>query len=357
MSLHRIAVFICLVVLLDPLHWAVEASAQMQVRVAPVLLAPIIEQLPLSGTVISPRQSNVAPQESGLVERIMVDEGDRVEAGDIMLELDAGLTRLQLRQLAARQEEARLLYQDAQRLANEGRRLVGERNISRSEYESRLAGEAASEQRLLQLAAEAEMQQLRLERHTLRAPFAGVVARKMTEIGQWLAAGSVAFNLAQQDPLRVQARVPERYFGEVGAGTPVRISFDARPGAPIEARVDSLVAVSDLNTRSFLARVDIPNAELRLAPGMSAQLLFELGDAQAQPALQVPADAIVRRADGSAVVWVVRGDTATALTVASGRRSRGWVEVITPELREGELVVTLGNESLREGQQVKAVRD
>jgi RND family efflux transporter MFP subunit len=201
------------------------------------------------------------------------------------------------------------------------------------------------------------MQRLRLERHTLRAPFAGVVARKMTEIGQWLAAGSPAFNLAQQDPLRVQARVPERYFGEVGPGTAVRISFDARPGEPIEASVDSLVAVSDLNTRSFLARMDIPNPDLRLAPGMSAQLILVLGDTQAPPALQVPADAIVRRADGTAVVWVVRAEAAAPVTVATGRRNEGWVEIFTEDLREGELVVTLGNESLRDGQQVSAVRD
>jgi RND family efflux transporter MFP subunit len=357
MTLQRNAVSGSLALLLAALAWPAQSIAQVQVRVAPVRLAPIIEQLPLSGTVISPRQSNVAPQESGLVERIMVDEGDRVDAGDIMLELDAGLTRLQLQQLAARQEEAKLLYQDAQRLADEGRRLVGERNISKSEFESRLAAEAASEQRLLQLGAEVDMQKLRLERHRLRAPFTGVVALKMTEIGQWLAAGSAAFNLAQQDPLRVQARVPERYFSEVGTGTPVRISFDARPGEPIEARVDSLVAVSDLNTRSFLARVDIPNPDLRLAPGMSAQMTFMLGDAEAQPALQVPADAIVRRADGSAVVWIVLDEAAAPLTVTTGRRNEGWVEVFTADLREGDLVVTLGNESLRNGQQVHAVQD
>ena len=288
---------------------------------------------------------------------MMVDEVDRVEAVDFMLQLDAGFNRMQLRHLAARQDEARLQYVDEQRRAKEGPRLVGERNISKSDYESRLAAEAASEQRLLQLGAEVDMQKLRLERHTLRAPFAGVVARKMTEVGQWLAAGSEAFNLAQQHPLRVQARVPERYFSEVRTGTPARISFDARPGEPFETHVDSLVAVSDLNTRSFLARMDIPNPDLQLAPGMSAQLLFSLGDAEAQPALQVPADAIVRRANGSAVVWVVRNETVSPVPVTTGRRNEGWVEVFAPDLHEAESVVTLGNESLRDGQQVRAVQD
>jgi RND family efflux transporter MFP subunit len=200
------------------------------------------------------------------------------------------------------------------------------------------------------------MQRVRLERHTLRAPFAGVIGFKNTEVGQWLGAGSSAFQLVQMDPLRVQARVPERYFGEVQTGTRVTISVDAFPGDQIVAGVDSVVAVSDVSTRSFVARMDIPNSAWRLAPGMSAHLVFSLGGAHSKPVLQVPADAIVRRADGSLVVWVVRDDTAQSVPVALGRRNNSRVEVRSDELREGDLTVTLGNESLRAGQNITAVR-
>jgi RND family efflux transporter MFP subunit len=243
-------------------------SAQMQVRVEPVRLAPIVDRLPLSGSIISPRQANVAPQESGLVRRMAVDVGDIVAEGDVLLELDDELLRLELRRLQAALEEARLLYEDAQRLADEGRRLVGERNISRSEYESRLANEGTAEQRKQQLSAEVEMQQTRVRRATLRAPFAGVIGLKMTEEGQWLAAGSPAFNLAQLDPLRVQARVPERFYREVRPGTPISVTFDALPGETVQTAVDSVVAVSDLETRSFTARVDIPIAGGELNIGL-----------------------------------------------------------------------------------------
>jgi len=245
-------------------------------------------------------------------------------------------------------------------LADEGRRLVGERNISRSEHESRLVNEAVAEQRHRQLTAETEMQQTRVRRSTLRAPFAGVIGFKMTEEGEWLAAGSPAFNLAQLDPLRVQARVPERYYGEVRAGTPVSLTFDALPGETVQAAVDSVVAVSDLETRSFIARTDIPNKGGRLAPGMSARLEFQVGGEASAPVLQVPADALVRRYDGSIVVWVVREGSAVPLAVTAGRRSGRHVEVNVADagqgLRDDDVVVTLGNESLREGQAVTAVR-
>lgn len=327
------------------------AIAQMKVRVEAVILAPIVEQLPLSGSVLSPRSSSVAPQVSGLVQRMAVDEGDRVEVGDVLLELDAELPRLELQRMLAQQEEAQLMYDDARRLADEARRLIDDRNISKTEYDSRLASEAAEETRLRQLAAEVRMQRVRLDHHTLKAPFSGVIGIKYTEVGQWLNAGSAALQLVQMDPLRVQARIPERYFAEVRAGTPVTISVDAYPGDPVEARIDSVVAVTDVSSRSFAARVDIPNTDYSLAPGMSAHLVFSVGGGS-RPVLQVPADAIVRRSDGSAAVWVVREGTAQPVAVTVGRRNSDLVEVLGDGLSEGDLTITLGNESLQPGQPV-----
>jgi RND family efflux transporter MFP subunit len=193
------------------------------------------------------------------VQSIHVDAGDRVEQGDVLLELDGKLTRLELERLLARREELTLAYEDARRLADEGRRLIDDRNISKSQYESRLATEAGEETRLRQLESQVRAQQALVERHYLRAPFSGVIGAKNTEVGQWLNAGNHALLLVQLDPLRVQANVPERYFDEVRPGTAVTVSVDAYPGRTIAARVESVVPVTDFNTRSFKARMDIPN--------------------------------------------------------------------------------------------------
>jgi RND family efflux transporter MFP subunit len=330
-------------------------SAQMQVRVASVVSAPIVEELPLSGSVLSPRYSDLSTRESGLVVSLNADAGDRVQKGDLLLQLDADLVRLEVQRLNARLDEARLALEDARRLADEGRRLVEDRNIPRTEYESRLATEAQQEAKLRQLQAEQRIQQLKLEHHELRAPFSGVIGARNTEVGEWLIAGNSALQLVQLDPLRIQASVPERYFGDVRPGTPVTITIDAYPGQPITATVDIVVTVADRDSRSFTARMDIPNPAYRLAPGMSADLVFSLGGDTTRPVLQVPADAVVRRSDGSAVVWVVRSGQVEALPVRVGRRNRQSVEVYADGLNAGEQVVTLGNESLRPGQQVTAV--
>jgi membrane fusion protein (multidrug efflux system) len=330
--------------------------AQMQVRVEPVILAPIVEQLPLSGSILSPRSSDVAPQESGVVEHMAVDAGDQVKQGDVLLQLDKQLTLLELQRLLAMQEETQLGYDEARRLADEARRLIKDRNISKTEFDSRLSTEAASETQMRQLDLQIQMQHVRIDHHTLRAPFTGVIGFKHTEVGQWLDEGGAAFQLVQLDPVRVQARIPERYYAEVKSGTGVNISLDAYPGELFKATVDSVVAVTDINTRSFTARMDVPNPKHLLAPGMSAHLVFLLGGEASQPVLQVPADAIVRRSDGSAAVWVVRDNTAQAITVTVGRREHSHVEVRADDLREGDLTVTLGNESLQPGQSVTVVR-
>jgi len=332
------------------------AFAQIQVRVEPVILAPIVEQLPLSGSILSPRFSDVAPQESGVVEQMAVDAGDHVEQGDVLLQLDKQLTLLELQRLLAMQEETQLGYDEARRLADEALRLVKDRNISKTEYDSRLSTEAAGETQLRQLDLQIQMQRVRIDHRTLRAPFSGVIGFKHTEVGQWLDAGSAAYQLVQLDPVRVQARIPERYYAEVKPGTGVTISLDAYPGELIKATVDSVIPVTDIDTRSFTARMDVPNPKHLLAPGMSAHLVFLLGGEASRPVLQVPADAIVRRSDGGAAVWVVRDNTAQSITVTVGRREHSHVEVRAENLREGDLTVTLGNESLQHGQNVTVVR-
>jgi RND family efflux transporter MFP subunit len=326
----------------------------MKVLVEPVVRAAIQEQLPVSGSVISPRASELAVQLSGLVVAIHAEEGDTVETGQVLLELDAELAQLELQRFQAMHEESRLLFEEARRLADEARSLIDARNISQSEYSARLANEAAEQSRVQQLQLQIKAQQLRIDRHKLRAPYPGIISERHAEEGEWLDASSVAFQLVQTDPLRVVASIPERYYGEILTGTPVTVRVDARPGQSIVTQVEAVVAATDANSRSFRVRMDVANGDGNLAPGMSAHLEFSLGTDVDRAVLQVIADAVVRRPDGNAVVWVVRDGKAQPIVVTLGRRNGNRVEVISEELRENDQVVTLGNESLRPGQDVNA---
>ncbi|MGI9294667.1 MAG: efflux RND transporter periplasmic adaptor subunit [Pseudomonadales bacterium] len=331
-------------------------AAELKVLVAPVISAPIVEKLPLSGTITSPQFSALATRVDGYVEKLLVDVGDSVQAGDPLLELDAKIARLELLRLAAATEEANFLYRNAARLASEAKELVKSKNISQTEYETRIAQAAANKARTAQLSAQREVQQEQLERHTLKAPFAGVIAEKLTEAGQWVRADSAAFRLAQMDPLLIEVRVPERYFGQLHLGSAVELIPNFQADLKINAAVERIVPVSDPGSRTFLARVKITNPDSSLAPGMAVRAEFSLGGVQTAPVLQVPADALVRRTDGSTLVWAVRSSENTSLaqpvTVTVGRSSGDQIEISSDQLKPGDPVVILGNESLRPGQAV-----
>ncbi|HKJ15890.1 MAG TPA: efflux RND transporter periplasmic adaptor subunit [Xanthomonadales bacterium] len=329
-------------------------QAQMKVRVEAVVSAPILAKLPVSGSIVSPRTSDLAVQQSGLVEAVYFEAGDRVDEGELLLELDSEMAALELQRFEAMHEESRLLFNEAERLADEARSLIDAKNISQSEYSARLANEAAAQSRVQQLELQIKAQELRIDRHKLRAPFAGVISERHAEEGEWLDANSAAFQLLQADPLRVIARVSERYYSEVKAGTPATITVDARPGQVLEARVDAVVAAAEGSSRSFRVRIEVPNPDMGLAPGMSAHLVLSLDQNNQNSVLQVVSDAIVRLPDGSAVVWVVDEGVAEPVTIALGRRNGSSVEVISDRLQEGDQVVTLGNEALRPGQAVTA---
>ncbi len=338
------------------LPYLVAAAPALKVLVAPVVSAPMVEKLLLSGTTTSPQSSALATRVDGYVEKLLVDVGDRVHAGDPLLELDARIASLELQRLTAAAEEADFLYRDAARLAREAKKLVNAKNISQTEYETRIAQAAASKARTAQLSAQRQVQQEQLQRHTLKAPFTGVIAEKLTETGQWVRADSAAFRLAQMDPLFIEVRVPERYFGRLRVGAGVQLVPGFQADLDISTKIERIVPVSDPDSRTFLARLKIPNPDWSLVPGMAVRAEFSLSDAQTGAVLQVPADALVRRTDGSTLVWAVRSekDTSVAqpIAVTVGRSANNHVEIHSGQLKAGDPVVILGNESLRAGQLV-----
>ena len=328
-----------------------------KVLVVPVVSAPLQEKLPLSGTLISPKSSELTTRVNGYVEKLYVDVGDKVNQGDLLLVLDSKIAKLESQRITAAHEEAKVLYRDAERLVKEARELVKGKHISQTEYESRQARADAARSNVLQLGAQRAIQAEQLNRHTLKAPFSGVIAAKLTEVGQWVKDDSPVLRLAQMDPLYLEARVPERFYGRFQPGTKVMLDTQGLE-ASRNALVDRVVPVSDLNTRTFLVRAVVENTEWMLLPGMSVKAEFELSNKQDIAVLQVPVDVVVRKSDGSTLVWAVRngeqGLVAQPVNVTLGRSVDSLIEIRSSQLKPGDQVVILGNESLRPGQAVQA---
>lgn len=332
------------------------AETPVPVGVSTARSGDIHEEVALNGTLIARRVSRLSTEIDGRVETIRVDDGDALGAGDVVLELDATLARIDLEAAVARLEEARARLAEAERRHRELLELKQRQHVAQTQVAAAAAeidiASAAVRQAEAARARAGEV----LARHTVRAPFDAVVRRKLVERGEWVETSTAVAELVDVAVLRLEVPVPQFYYARVRAGTPVTIRLDAMPEASFEARVTRRIPVSDAASRTFRVRIDLPNPDGRLAPGMSARARLRIAQGDEGPALLLPRDAVVRKPDGSTNVWVIvveDGVTkAVPRPVETGRAYRDLVEVVRGEVSPGEQVVVRGNEILRPGQSV-----
>lgn len=344
----RIALAITLSVL------AAGPAAGSIVSVESASTQPIQRIVRVNGTVTSPQDAMLSPSVGGLVQEIAVDAGDRVETGDLLVQLDPELSELSLEQARAAESEARSALQDARRRLAEAEEVGSERGIPETEIRSRRAEVSMDEAALEAASAAVRERAAVVRRHTITAPFTGAISQRLTAVGEWVNPGDQLVELVATEGLRFDFRVPQEHFSAITESTTVRVSLDAYPGREFDARVVAVVPVKDPTARTFLLRAVSDDAELpTVTPGMSARaaLAFDTG----RSAVTVPRDALLRYPDGRTTVWVLGGEEGRRVVnerpVAIGLEFDGSVE-IRSGIEDGARVVTRGNEVLRDGQTV-----
>lgn len=335
------------------------SSAAGGAPLAPVQLGvaqrqPIIETLSLTGTLSSPSTAGIAPDVEGRLVEVRVEVGDHVKAGDILVKLDDELARLELQQAVAAEHEAATNLADSERRLREVRELVARQSFPESEALSLAAQVERNRAVLERRRAERAHADAMLERHTLMAPFAGVVALREADLGERVDPDSTVLRLVAVDRLQLDLRVPQGYFGRVGNGTQAKVTVDAMPEREFTTVVSRIVPVSDTSARTFLVRAYLDNSAMRMAPGMSVRVVVYMGTGRT--GIVVPRDALTRFPDGRSVVWVATGEgstrTAEERSVETGLSFDGKLEIVKG-LAAGEAVVVRGNETLQQGQQVR----
>ncbi|MEM8817712.1 MAG: efflux RND transporter periplasmic adaptor subunit [Pseudomonadota bacterium] len=336
------------------------ALAQAPVAVAEVESSRIVARIPVSGSVTSPRRATLSTAVPGLVATLAVDDGARVAAGDVLLSLDAELAEIGLEQAGARVRQNEVALADAARRLAEAEEVGRRRAIAQTEIESLRAEVASDEAALAASRAAAREQAALLERHTLKAPFTGVISGRQTELGEWVNPGDGLFELIATEDLRFDFRVPQDYFRQVTVDTPVRVSLDALPDTPIMARIAAVVPVNSPGARTFLVRSVAQVGEIAggvaVTPGMSVGGMLEVDAEREAPV--VSRDAVLRFPDGRVTVWILdygtEVPTVRERAVSTGLEFDGMVEIVEG-LSEGDVVVTRGNETLADGQTVRIV--
>ena len=311
----------------------------------------IQKRVDLPGTVEAPKSSQVASEVEGAVAKIHAREGQFVERGAPLVSLKAEHLEFDVQAAEASHREAEARFALAERNLERSQDLFEGEVLSRQQLDDSRYELDAWRAKIDQLAAEVRRIRLDIDRSVVKAPFSGIVASELTEVGQWVGKGTTVMELLSPYELEVRVEVPERHFADFKKGTAVSVTFDAIAGYEIAGKVLSLVPRASAQARTFPLRIRIKNTDGRIGAGMIASVSLAAG--ASRRATLVPKDALITRGS-KRFVYVVESDQAVKmLPVTTGIGVGNWVEVhgpVTPEAK----VITRGNERIRPGQQVLA---
>lgn len=333
--------------------------------------------LDATGYVVARRMATVSAKITGKVREVLIEEGQRVEAGEVMATLDPIDADAQ-RDLAASQVAAarsqiggvQAQLREAEANAERLRGLVGRQLVSRAQYEQAVAARDALRAQLATTQRNAQVAggQLRIaeqgvDNTVVRAPFAGVVVAKAAQPGEIVSPLSAGGGftrtgigtIVDMDSLEVEVDVGEQFIGRVKPGMPVEATLNAYPDWKIPAEVIAIIPTADRGKATVKVRIALGQRDARIVPDMGVRVSFlekaQPAQAQRQAGVLVPDAAIVER-DGEDVVFVVEGETARRREVTLGRTLGEDREVLTG-LGGGDAVVVDPPESLVDGAKVR----
>lgn len=318
------------------------------VTVSEVREGTIAPEREFVGTVFYPEVSEVSAEVNGGVVDARIEEGRRVRKGDVLVRLDADLlektiasTRASHGQVLVDLEKARVDYR---RIEN----LYRQEAIAEQVYDENRFRVMSLEKRAESLLADIERLEAELLRKTVRAPFDGVIVKKLVDRGEWLSPGDKVATLARDDSVDVIVEVPGEVVPFVRPGRKVAVSVAGRETA---GEFVSVVPRGDISTRTFPVKIRLRN-RYGLIEGMEARVSVPTG--KRETSLLVARDALVTGSGNSAVFTIVDGK-AKMVPVKVLRIEGGSAGIEADGIRKGMTVVVKGNERLRDGQPVTIV--
>lgn len=220
--------------------------------------------------------------------------------------------------------------------------------IARAQVEEAEVAHRQAITRLEQARVTMQQAQSTLAERTVVAPIDGVIGRRLVEVGQAVTPSTPLVRLIDVDPAVITVAIIERDLSRIRIGLPVTVTTDALPGRTFTGRVAGVSPTLSTATRTAEVRIEIPNADRRLQPGMFTSVEMQL--ARVVNAVTVPTDAVLERPEGP-TVFVIKDQTAEARRVQVGISSGGLVEIVQG-LAAGEAVAIAGHRTLRDGAQV-----
>ncbi|MBF0621244.1 MAG: efflux RND transporter periplasmic adaptor subunit [Magnetococcales bacterium] len=318
------------------------------VTVTPVLQQAVIPTLNVVGQVHSRLRATVATQVAGLVARVSVEPGDRVNAGSTLIEIDQDSIDHTLAILKAELAESRARLDKAQKDLARDRKLAVSHSVSKRQLTESEAALAIQHAEVAQVKARINQSHFNRDNHTVIAPFDGVVIERLTAPGAWLDRGDPVVILMNPTALEVTTPIPAHYAQWLKEGVTAEATLQGDQSTLLLTSRAVLPDV-DLNSRNRQVFWTINTPDQRLIAGNEIRVNVPISDPE--PALLVDKDAVLMSGNNPRV-FVLEGDSVTMKPVTLGKAYKTWFR-IQSGLEPGMQVVIKGNERLLPNQKVR----
>lgn len=284
--------------------------------------------------------TDVIPRVNGVVEEIFVEEGDFVEEGRALAQLESSRYQLALNQISA---ELRNVRQELTRHEQ-----LAERQLVSADAVSRLRAQHDS------LQAQLEIAQKDLDETTVRASISGHISERYAREGHLIQAWQpqTMFHIVNTSQLRATVHLPENALQHLSSGQNAEISVPALPNlATMTAHVQRISPIVDSGSGTFRVVLNVPNENNQLRPGLFSRVNIHY--AEKSNVVRIPQDALIS-VDNQSHVFRVEDGVARKVTVQTGIRDHGWVE-IEEGLIDGNVLVITGQTNLRDESKVEVI--
>lgn len=321
-------------------------SVAAPVVVEAAALSDLEERIEGTGELAAPDRAVIAAEVDGRITEIRVDEGAHVAVGAVLLAIDPEKRRLDADSARAMTRDAVASLEVAQREYDRAKALHEQGIASDSLLDQRGTELSRAQARRDSSEAQRGLAEKLLRDASVRAPFAGLVARREVSRGDYVRTGQALLEVVALDPIEVEFSVAERDSARVATGQPVYVTVAPYPGETFVGEVSAVSPVIDPRTRTMRVKARIPNTDARLRPGLFART--DLGVAKRSNVVFVPAEAILQRADGEVLFIVGADQRARRVVVKTGLQRDGRIEIVEG-VAANDAVVIAGQAGLADG--------
>ena len=305
---------------------------------------PFEHFLELQGSVETKQNLVINAEMSGILQRVLVKEGDKVNKGQLLAKIDDGGMSQQLAQM---QIQAALAKTTFERQASLWEQKIG----SEIQYLQAKSNYEANQKAVSQM-------QSQLGKSSVRAPFAGTIDEVITNQGSVVSPGQTPIlRIVNLSDMYITTDVPENFIGTVVKGKDVIVSFPVL-GTTLNSKIRQTGDFINPNNRTFSAEIAVPNNDKMIKPNLTARL--KINDYSKDKAILIPQSILSENAEGEQYIYILQNKenekaVAKQVIVKTGKTQGDVIEVLEG-LKDGDEIINEGARSVKDGQAVKIIK-